>query len=382
MPALHRLLRHAHARSAPPNRPRRRESSSAVRRCRGPAERVRRSDSRVQLRHRRRSAPARRRRDAVLRRVGEQLPVRGARARRRAADRRRRRRRQGARAARGARPRARIARTISSAALASNVPSRAQQSSENRVRITATTLEPFYEDAALLMSALDQLEATAALDQASAARSRQAAGRRRRWTSPGSSRRAGELRDELRFVLKARRARLRLFSRNARPRAVPARGADRRLHHRPRCAVRSHEGDGADIGHADGRGHRSTTSAAGSGSKSPGATRFLKLPSEFDYARQAILYLPRRMPDPRSADFTAAAAREIISILEATQGRAFVLFTSYAAMRAVQAIAEIELPLSDSGAGHRRRARRCSSSSARRRTPCCWPRRASGRGWM
>ena len=29
--------------------------------------------------------------------------------------------------------------------------------------------------------------------------------------------------------------------------------------------------------------------------------RFLKLPSEFDYARQAILYLPRRMPDPRSA---------------------------------------------------------------------------------
>jgi ATP-dependent DNA helicase DinG len=50
------------------------------------------------------------------------------------------------------------------------------------------------------------------------------------------------------------------------------------------------------------------------------------------------------MPDPRSVDFIAAAAREIISILEATRGRAFVLFTSYAALRAIPQIAEIELP--------------------------------------
>ena len=50
------------------------------------------------------------------------------------------------------------------------------------------------------------------------------------------------------------------------------------------------------------------------------------------------------MPDPRSVDFIAAAAREIIGILEASKGRAFVLFTSYAAMRAIQAIAEVELP--------------------------------------
>jgi ATP-dependent DNA helicase DinG len=70
----------------------------------------------------------------------------------------------------------------------------------------------------------------------------------------------------------------------------------------------------------------------------------VKLPSEFEYQRQAILYLPRRMPDPRSPDFTAAAAREIIGILEASRGRAFVLFTSYASMRAIQAVAEIELP--------------------------------------
>jgi ATP-dependent DNA helicase DinG len=75
-----------------------------------------------------------------------------------------------------------------------------------------------------------------------------------------------------------------------------------------------------------------------------GAASSLKLSSEFDYRRQAMLYLPRRMPDPRSVDFIPAAAREIISILGASRGRAFVLFTSYAAMRSIQAIAEVDLP--------------------------------------
>jgi len=70
----------------------------------------------------------------------------------------------------------------------------------------------------------------------------------------------------------------------------------------------------------------------------------LRLPSEFDYSRQAILYLPRRMPDPRSPEFAAAAGREVIEILRRTRGRAFVLFTSYAGLRAVQAMAELALP--------------------------------------
>jgi ATP-dependent DNA helicase DinG len=69
----------------------------------------------------------------------------------------------------------------------------------------------------------------------------------------------------------------------------------------------------------------------------------IRLPSEFDFARQAILYLPPKMPDPRSDRFTTAAGREVIEILKRTQGRAFVLFTSYATMRAVQAIAEMAL---------------------------------------
>jgi ATP-dependent DNA helicase DinG len=69
----------------------------------------------------------------------------------------------------------------------------------------------------------------------------------------------------------------------------------------------------------------------------------VRLPSEFDFARQAILYLPKRMPDPRDAGFPLAAGREVVEILKRTRGRAFVLFTSYATMRAVQAIAEMAL---------------------------------------
>jgi ATP-dependent DNA helicase DinG len=69
----------------------------------------------------------------------------------------------------------------------------------------------------------------------------------------------------------------------------------------------------------------------------------VRLQSEFDFAEQAILYLPQRMPDPRAADFPLAAGRQVIEILRRTEGRAFVLFTSYASLRAVQAIAEMAL---------------------------------------
>jgi len=69
----------------------------------------------------------------------------------------------------------------------------------------------------------------------------------------------------------------------------------------------------------------------------------IRLPSEFDFERQALLYLPPRMPDPRSPEFAGAAGRQVIEILKRTHGRAFVLFTSYASLRAVQAIAEMAL---------------------------------------
>ncbi|HXG93327.1 MAG TPA: ATP-dependent DNA helicase [Blastocatellia bacterium] len=55
--------------------------------------------------------------------------------------------------------------------------------------------------------------------------------------------------------------------------------------------------------------------------------------SHFDFENQAVLYLPQGMPDPRSREFLDASADEIIQILEATRGRAFVLFTSVESMR-------------------------------------------------
>jgi ATP-dependent DNA helicase DinG len=69
----------------------------------------------------------------------------------------------------------------------------------------------------------------------------------------------------------------------------------------------------------------------------------LRVPSEFDYARQAILYLPPRMPDPRDESFVLAAAREVTEILRRSEGRAFVLFTSYATLRGVHALVEMAL---------------------------------------
>jgi len=70
----------------------------------------------------------------------------------------------------------------------------------------------------------------------------------------------------------------------------------------------------------------------------------LRVESEFDYARQALLYLPRRVPPPKSPAFSAAAAREVIEILKRSRGRAFVLFTSYAVLRTVQQLVEMALP--------------------------------------
>lgn len=64
----------------------------------------------------------------------------------------------------------------------------------------------------------------------------------------------------------------------------------------------------------------------------------LCLPSEFDFTTQAVLFLPADMPDPRSPEFNRSAAWQIGEILERTDGRAFVLFTSYAAMREVHAV--------------------------------------------
>jgi len=71
------------------------------------------------------------------------------------------------------------------------------------------------------------------------------------------------------------------------------------------------------------------------------------LPSHFDYARQALLYVPPDLPDPRTPQFTPRAADRIRKLLEITRGRAFVLFTSYAQMKEIyqRLLGELEFPM-------------------------------------
>jgi len=63
--------------------------------------------------------------------------------------------------------------------------------------------------------------------------------------------------------------------------------------------------------------------------------RELIVPSHFDYERQAILYVPPDLPDPRTRQFVGAATDRVRRLLEITRGRAFVLFTSYAQMNEI-----------------------------------------------
>lgn len=81
----------------------------------------------------------------------------------------------------------------------------------------------------------------------------------------------------------------------------------------------------------------------------------LRLESEFDFTKQAVMFLPDDMPDPRSPEFNRSAAWLVSEILDRTEGRAFVLFTSYAAMRDVHAAvaAKVTWPLLIQGSAPR-----------------------------
>ncbi len=77
------------------------------------------------------------------------------------------------------------------------------------------------------------------------------------------------------------------------------------------------------------------------------ATDELLLPSPFRYEEQAVLYVPRRMPEPLSPDFVDRAAEEVVRLVATSRGRAFVLFTSHANMNAVaeRVAGRIEYPM-------------------------------------
>lgn len=54
--------------------------------------------------------------------------------------------------------------------------------------------------------------------------------------------------------------------------------------------------------------------------------------SPFDYGRQSLLYLPQNMPEPSSRDYIATLLEKVKPVIKASQGRAFLLFTSYRSM--------------------------------------------------
>ena len=219
---------------------------------------------------------------------------------------------------------------------------------EERVRATPESLGEAYETAARLTGALDLIESALASarpsPQTSGASDEDDGDAAARTADDAETfaalvRRAAALRDELRFLLRARDDAYVYF--------VEFRGRG--------IFLRASPIDVSAIVHDLLIDKMRTTVLTSATLTVDGSFDYLRsrlgirsaeeirLASEFDFARQAILYLPPRMPDPRSDAFTTAAGREVIEILKATRGRAFVLFTSYASLRSVQAMAEMAL---------------------------------------
>ncbi len=75
--------------------------------------------------------------------------------------------------------------------------------------------------------------------------------------------------------------------------------------------------------------------------------RTLHVESPYDYSKQVLLYVPPHLPDPRQQDFARRASDEIERVLEASCGRAFLLFTSYLQMRQIYELLRrrLEFPL-------------------------------------
>lgn len=59
----------------------------------------------------------------------------------------------------------------------------------------------------------------------------------------------------------------------------------------------------------------------------------LLLPSPFNFQQQAMLYLPRTLPDPKHAQYYEALLRRVLPVIKACGGRCFFLFTSHRALQ-------------------------------------------------
>jgi ATP-dependent DNA helicase DinG len=75
--------------------------------------------------------------------------------------------------------------------------------------------------------------------------------------------------------------------------------------------------------------------------------RQMVVPSHYNYPEQALFYVPPDLPDPRAADFPRKATDIIRRVLRCSKGRAFCLFTSYAAMNDIydRLLGELDYPM-------------------------------------
>jgi ATP-dependent DNA helicase DinG len=64
-----------------------------------------------------------------------------------------------------------------------------------------------------------------------------------------------------------------------------------------------------------------------------GGARTASWDSPYDFARQALLYIPTRLPGPNTPEHTEAVVDAALPLIEAAGGGAFLLFTSLRAMR-------------------------------------------------
>ena len=69
--------------------------------------------------------------------------------------------------------------------------------------------------------------------------------------------------------------------------------------------------------------------------------------SPFDYAKQAVMYVPESLPDPTEPEYTEAVVEKALPIIEACQGGVFFLFTSHKALQQAAEIldSELDVPL-------------------------------------
>ena len=70
----------------------------------------------------------------------------------------------------------------------------------------------------------------------------------------------------------------------------------------------------------------------------------LCLESPFDYGSNALLYTPPEMPEPASRDYTRRVVEAALPVLQASRGRAFLLFTSHRALQEAHRLLEGRIP--------------------------------------